>query len=405
MHLDNTALFIHRKFRYFLVKRKIWLSTSILLWTICFLFGFSFSNYITQSEGEPLSVIGATWARDHGLGSLVATAEDVYYTNFKTVDKGGVPKNSVEIEPQLSSSPKTEYSIKHDIQTDHLSPPQNIVTPASETLPGEGIWQPVGSTVDGTPALYATRVRPDATYTSQLASLLWIDTKLTQAMFIPGYQEPAGSPNPYNGALPTEYQKQLLANFNGAFRLADSQGGYYYEGTEVAPLQNDIASTVIYKDGSIKIGIWNTDVQMTSQVSTVRQNLHLIVNDGISQVEDSNNFDWGATTHGENLAWRSAIGQRKDGSIIYVGSPGLSASSLAETLVRAGVYKAMILDMNDWWVAGFYFTHEPNGTPICHKLEPDIAEGCDRFLQEYKRDSFQFLAKNNTQVGDETKMP
>jgi len=29
---------------------------------------------------------------------------------------------------------------------------------------------------------------------------------------------------------------------------------------------------------------------------------------------------------------------------------------------------------------------------LCAKLDPNIAEGCNRFLQKYKRDSFQILA-------------
>jgi hypothetical protein len=129
---------------------------------------------------------------------------------------------------------------------------------------------------------------------------------------------------------------------------------------------------------------------MSPDVLVVRQNLDLIVDAGRSQVTSS--YSWGATTDGGNLAWRSAIGQRKDGSILYIGSPGLSADALADTLVRAGAIRAMVLDMNNWWVAGFYFNHKTDGTPVCAKLDPNIQEGCDRFLQRYKRDSFQFIA-------------
>jgi hypothetical protein len=53
----------------------------------------------------------------------------------------------------------------------------------------------------------------------------------------------------------------------------------------------------------------------------------------------------------------------------------------------------MVLDMNNWWVAGFYFSRDARGAPVCHKLDPAIQEGCDRLLQPYKRDSFQFVSR------------
>ncbi|HQZ84728.1 MAG TPA: phosphodiester glycosidase family protein [Actinomycetota bacterium] len=364
-----------------------------------FAFGYSLGGYFANSEGEPATVIAATWARDHGLGGVVAVAEDFYYGNIDTVEAGGAPEISAELEGQSAANAVPDGSAS---APPHLNPPANMTSPAAETVAGEGVWQPVASSVDGVPAVYATRIRPDDVYTSQFASLMWFDPKLADFTMIPGYQEPGGE-SPTEGALPQNEWSRVLANFNGAFRLQDTGGGYYYNGTEVAPLQEGIASTVIYKDGSIKVGEWGRDFTMTPEVAVVRQNLHLLLDGGVSKASDG--FSWGATTHGENLAWRSAIGQREDGSVVYVGSPGLSAESMADTLVRAGVARAMVLDMNDWWVAGFYFTHDANGAPVCHKLDPNIQEGCDRFLKSYKRDSFQVLAKPGMAVGGEQPKP
>jgi hypothetical protein len=274
----------------------------------------------------------------------------------------------------------------------HLDPPATIVSPVTPAEPKEGVWQPVGTLVNGVPAVYVTRVRADTVHTSYYASMMWIDTMLAKAMFVPGYEEPGG-PNPYNGALPQQYWPDVLANVNGAFRLDDSQGGYYYQGTMVRPLVDGRASAVIYKDGTVTIGKWGRDVSMTPDVDVVRQNLKLIVDGGQSKVSSpSDNVVWGATTDKESLAWRAAMGQRADGSIVYIGSPYLSAQGLADSLVAAGVQNAMVLDMNNWWTAGFYFEHDEAGKPVCHKLDPAIQEGCDRFLKAYKRDSFQFLA-------------
>jgi len=401
------------------IRRWVLLIVSLALLTGAFWAGFTFQNTYASANGEPTEVIVATWMRDNHMGPLVAKLEDLYYTYVSKPEVGGTPTLSADISAEDSAglSPEdTEPSsapgaipsgppsaipngppsvMPSPIVTpvvEHLNPPPPITSPVPNPEAQEGLWQPVGSRVAGLPAMYVARVRADNVHTSYYASVLWIDTSLTKAMFIPGFEEPGG-PNPFNGALPKDLWPIVLANFNGAFRLEDSMGGYYYGGEMVKPLVDGKASTVVYKDGSIKVGKWGRDLQMSDDIQAVRQNLNLIVDKGVSKVSSAtDNVIWGATTDKESLAWRAAIGQLADGSVIYVGSPFLSADGLANTLVGAGAQEAMVLDMNNWWTAGFYFRHKKNGAPLCRKLDPSIAEGCDRFLYPYKRDSFQFLA-------------
>jgi hypothetical protein len=336
------------------------------------------------------------------MGPVVAALENVYYEHIDTAEVGGEPTGSAIMEaddpaasapPAVPSSAPTDPSAPSPEPTEraHLDPPADITPPVSDPKEGEGVWQPVGTRVDGIPTTYATRVRADSTYTQYFASLMWLDTSLLKAMYVPGYQEPAGGPNPFDGALPKRLWRDVVANFNGPFRLEDAGGGYMYDGKVIAPMVKGRATTVIYQDGSIAVGKWGRDVDMTPDVATARQNLDLIVDKGRSQV--GNGTFWGFTTDGESRAWRSAIGQRADGSIVYAGSPYLSATALADVMVAAGVKRAMTLDMNDWWTAGFYFKHGADGTPQCRKLDPAIQENCDRFLQRYKRDSYQFLVR------------
>jgi hypothetical protein len=405
--------------------------SAVVIWS-----GASFYGTYKDSDGEPMSVIVATWMRDNHMGPLVAQLENVYYRYVDRPAVGGEPTLSADLAtednagtdnsdlgvvrpatntsestplllapaqplnpataPQAPSAPNALPVAPTQVPATlpHLEPPAALESPAKSPQPKEGVWQPVASYVNGQPAVYVTRVRADNVHTSYYASVMWIDTSLTKAMFVPGYQEPGG-PNPYNGALPKDLWPAVLANFNGAFRLDDTQAGYYYKGKTVRPLVNGKASTVIYKDGTIKVGKWGRDVKMTKDVDVVRQNLNLIVDSGKSKVTNgADNVVWGATTDKESLAWRAAIGQRADGSIVYVGSPYLSADGLANVLVLAGAEEAMVLDMNNWWTAGFYFRHSKDGKPLCRKLDPSIQEGCDRFLNKYKRDSFQFLSIN-----------
>jgi len=363
-------------------------------------FTVTFIPYVRDSQGEPKEVLLATWGRDHGLGPAVAVAEDFYYAYINVTPEGGAPTESTDFAagdpspgPSASGSAPSPSASATTVTREHLTPPATLTSAADgPALKNEGVWQPVSWKVDGIAPVYATRVRPDATHTSVLASLMWIDTKLASTIYVPGYQEP-GTVNPFDGALPKKYWESLVANINGAFRLKDSQGGFIYKGQTIEPLVDGQATFAIAKDGAISIGKWGRDVKAKGDYQVVRQNLALIIDGGKSKVKSGDGFAWGATTDGENLAWRSAIGQRKDGSIVYIGSPGLSAEAMADTLVAAGVQRAMVLDMNNWWVAGFYFTHDADGAPVCHKVDSNIQEGCDRFLNRYKRDSLQFLAK------------
>jgi len=378
-----------------------------LVWSAAFWCGWTFQRTWSSSNGEPSSVIVATWMRDNRMGPVVAQLENLYYRYVDKPKVGGEPTISADVSKEDAADADTSdlgpsaaptssaasASPSAPVERPHLQPPPPLVSPVTNPEPLEGQWQPVASKVDDIPAVYVTRVRADVEHSSYYASVMWIDTLLTKALFVPGYEEPAGGPNPYNGALPESLWPFVLANFNGAFRLEDTLGGYAYDGDVVAPLVKGKGTTVVYRDGSIKVGKWGRDFPaVTPDMIAVRQNLNLIVDKGESKVSSStDNVVWGATTDKESLAWRAAIGQRDDGSIVYIGSPYLSAKGLADTLVSAGVREAMVLDMNNWWTAGFYFRHAKDGAPKCRKLEPTIAEGCDRFLHPYKRDSFQFL--------------
>lgn len=388
-----------RKFRQRFPKTfRVFLVLLALFVVFAAWFSYSFYGYMKDSNGEPLEVIAATWARDHGLGPVVAVAEDFYYEHIETVPVGGEPTESADFGDTGVAAPVTGKPAKGEPVVpvvDHLAPPANLTSPAAGApLKNEGVWQPTKATVAGVPAVYVTRVRPDSVHTSVLVSMMWFDSKLAKFGMVPGYQEPGGA-HPTDGAMPKEWATTGLASFNGGFRLQDSRGGYYHDGDLVAPLRDGAASAVIYKDGTMKVGEWGKgEFKMSPQVATVRQNLDLIVDNGKAMTENiADGSRWGATTNGESVAWRSAVGQRKDGSIVYIGSPGLSADAMAETMVRAGVVRAMTLDMNNWWVAGFYYNKAKDGSLNCAKLDPAIEEGCDRFLKEYKRDSFAVYGK------------
>ena len=91
---------------------------------------------------------------------------------------------------------------------------------------------------------------------------------------------------------------------------------------------------------------------MSSSVTSVRQNLDLIVNNGrsVPGLLANDNSQWGATLGGAFDVWRSGIGVTRNGALVYVGGPSLAITSLANLLVDAGAVRGMELDINTDWV-------------------------------------------------------
>ena len=134
--------------------------------------------------------------------------------------------------------------------------------------------------------------------------------------------------------------------------MSDANGGYNTQGRTIIPLLQGAASAVVFKDGTMSVGMWGRDFKMNNQIASVRQNLDLIVDHGrpVAGLTNANLLKWGLTLGGAFNVFRSGLGVTKTGALVYVGGPALSISDLANLLVRAGAVRAMELDINTDWV-------------------------------------------------------
>ena len=108
--------------------------------------------------------------------------------------------------------------------------------------------------------------------------MAWMPPGLVRPVVVPGSGDPLRSP--WNAQVDPGSRPLLVAAFNGGFKMSQARGGYYAEGRMIDPLRSGAASLVIYADGSLDIGAWGSDVRMTPQVVSVRQNLLPLVADG-----------------------------------------------------------------------------------------------------------------------------
>ena len=226
---------------------------------------------------------------------------------------------------------------------------------------------------------------------------MWIDPTRLKIGLVPGAREPGGtwaeSPSITGPDLP-----RAVAAFNGGFRFQDAHGGFYLDGRQAVPLQVGSASIVIYRDGSINVGVWGRDFGMTPDVTAVLQNLVLLVDHG--QLDPAATYTdtklWGHTLGANTVVARSGIGVTANGALVYVAGPALTAKTLAEALQRAGAVRAMTLDINPEWVTFNFFQHPDPANPaavVGTKLYPQMQRGSSRYLGPTResRDFFTVL--------------
>ncbi len=147
-----------------------------------------------------------------------------------------------------------------------------------------------------------------------------------------------------------EYRR-LVAAFNGGFLLSAGAGGYEQEGHVISRLRPGLASLVIDRSGTARIGVWGAGLpQPHEPVYSVRQNLPPLVSHGRPSPAAGNWQQWGATLGGGEYVARSALGQNAAGQLIYAGSMSTAPADLAAALVHAGARTAMELDINPEWV-------------------------------------------------------
>jgi hypothetical protein len=334
-------------------RRRVVAGIAGTLFVFLTLFSVSFvSVLVNPSYGVSISTRAAEWFRDHGLGSAVTFFEEEWY-KLHPPKVGGTPPSSAF----RASTPVRVREIPEALRT-----PRRLRSPAGAWLPGEGVWHPAGRSVDGVPAIFTTSVRPDALHTSYVVGVAWMDTRLLRAQLYAGSEIPGGGPYPYEAPISPFASRSLDAAFNSGFRMQDANGGYYIDHKTIVPLHGGAASFVVYRDGSATIGAWGTQVKMSSDVASVRQNLDLIVNDGkpVPGLIANDNSQWGATLGGAYYVWRSGIGVTRSGALIYVGGPSLAITSLADLLVDAGAVRAMELDINTDWVQFSSYMGRPN---------------------------------------------
>jgi hypothetical protein len=391
-----------RRTPFFRVRgRRLVVRVAIAVLLIVEVGGYSIATGVRMvQQGENLPTAAAEVARDSGFSPVVATFENLYYQYINPPKVGGNPTGTAAFDGGKAKAsdklavvaPKSNFAAWGPALVTNKKPAR-LASPLPYK-PGEGFWYPTKIVVNGATAVYIARVRPDKIHSSVYSAIAWFDPHLLAFQQIPGTQLPEGNFDHGNGRVPAKLRGFYMAGFADGYKMDQSQGGYINKGIVVKPMVDGKATLLTYPNGNIDVIKWDK-AHPAVGFSTARQNLDLMVENGKSSVLNEDQAKWGqvwyGTGSGHNYVWRSGIGIRADGTVVYVQSAALSAGTLADLLVRAGAVRGMALDMNEAFANGdLYGPYRPRNLAI----NPENKNATNKFWKRSTRDFVAVFAKS-----------
>jgi hypothetical protein len=100
---------------------------------------------------------------------------------------------------------------------------------------------------------------------------------------------------------------------------------------------------------------------------------------------------WGETVGGSTSVARSGFGISASGRLVWAAGERLVPAELASALIAAGAVRAIELDINPDWVAGYLYPHRPAG-PSPVPVVPGQRGVAGMFLEPCSRDFLAVVA-------------
>ena len=358
--------------------------------------GWSFGSYVLVDNGDTMDQRAVTWGRDHHLGGLVDLIERERYSSppaKHTASHLGVNNiagttgsTGAGLSP-AGVGPATTSPIAELAGPASGAAPAPLLPRVAPSLVGEGAWQVIDA-AGGVPAIWAASIRPNAAYPSVVASVAEIDQTHLHFGLFNGNEVPGGSGWQLGDHVPPELQPALVAAFNGGFRFDNEPGGYVTEGRTVRPLLAGQATLAIDRNGRLFVGEYGRDLNNDGRWESLRQNLPLIVDNGVSQAMLKPGTNWGRNYHNVIYVTRSAVCLRGDGHYAYVTVGPVDARMLGDALVVIGCLRAIELDINGTWPTFVSFHQGARGQQTPMFLDRRMGGNPNRYLTGSSKEFF-----------------
>jgi hypothetical protein len=312
------------------------------------------------------------------FGALVALAGGAFF-----VTQGGShapqadPPASATVVAQTAHRGVARRRVVHPAAARHVS----VAAPSG----GSMNWTTVAR-VYGQPAAWIAQRSP--------VTLMRFDQNLVHLTLHAGSSDGGVVGWTYGDQISQREIHLVIAAFNGGFKLTYTNVGFMSAGHVAVSLKAGLGSLVTYANGRSDIGAWQEGVPAKGEsVFSVLQNQQLLVDDGVaaSTVSDCVIACWGFTIHGLTLVARSGLGVTASGQLIWAAGESLSPSELADALIGAGAVRAIELDINPDWVAGYLYVHHASG-PTAVPVVPGQLGIAGQLLAPYSRDFVAVVA-------------
>ncbi len=341
---------------------------------------WSYSGYLHAPGAATTAARTANWMRDHHMGSIVDVLEQRLYPG-QALGNGPIAANQTPLAALARSVGRSGGAA-----TPRSIPSHDLI---DSTVKGEGKWSPSGRLVHGHTVTYTTFVRPDPAHTNVVASAVWFDPRSTKVTYVPGTKQPGNWA--WKSGIPVSKRSGLVAAFDSGFKFKDIPGGYRTEGRTPVPLMAGQASLVLRRDKPAEIGAWGSEVTMAPDVTSVRQNLRLIVDQAriVPGLQSGTAHSWGSHKWQVEHTNRSGIGITADHALVYVAGSQLTTKTLASAFVRLGCVRAMELDIHASNPTFNFFYPNANGTSVTgRKLTASMKSSATRYLAPDQRDFY-----------------
>jgi hypothetical protein len=270
----------------------------------------------------------------------------------------------------------------------------------SWSAPGDGTWVSVEDSrhAGESPRMYKTLLHPDRNRSWSAVTVVAADLRQVRLHLMAGQHEPKATEREglkvkRPGLIPEEARGDLLAAFNGGFKLEHGHYGMRIDGVTLVKPRNKVCTIAMHSDDRLEIGSWERFEEQGDELRWWRQTPYCMWENGElhTGLKWADNTAWGCTVDGDTVIRRSAIGLSKDGKVLYVGiGDSTTAEAMAAGMHHAGAHDVAQLDVNWSFPKFVVFGPKAGGTelvasPICNGFEYDE----DDFIRKsYARDFF-----------------
>lgn len=328
------------------------------------------------------------WVREHGGNGLVDAIETWRYSHDAPPATGAPADAAFGHSPQDGRPPSSTRSTFR--QHRQAGPAAVTPLPVLPRIADEGIWRSIATAPSTRPTLYTSWFRPDPAHAPVTVGAALFPRGTDRFTLVSGTREPVpGLRSASAHAVPPSATGALVATFNSGFKTRDAQGGWYAQGKAVVPLVDGAASLVIDDKGQVTVGAWGRDATMTPHVTSVRQNLSLIVDHGrpVAGLDKNLGRRFGSLKSQFQYTWRSGAGIDTHGNLIYVAGQHLTLVTLAGAMSQAGIQRGLELDIHSHMVSFDIEQHVAAGLRPVHLLA-SMDEPTNRYLASDQRDFF-----------------